>query len=206
MDLILPIMNKKIEIHPSVYFLLLLSLFTDSLNYYFQMFILILLHEGSHYLLTRIYKGKFIKLKISIFGGMIVIDTKKISPLKRVIIASTGILFHLLCFLVFTYFNLQGSFLYQYNLCMLLFNLLPIYPLDGYTIIEQLLHVRYESEYAFIKLTHITIFFNFLLTIYGFIVKKYFLIIFAAYFFVLFMIKRQDFRELKFQNILYLIK
>ena len=60
-----------------------------------------------------------------------------------------GLVSNLVILIVFIKFNLYEIyyFVFQFNNIMIVFNILPIYPLDGYRILENLLSNIYEEVY-----------------------------------------------------------
>lgn len=78
---------------------------------------------------------------------------------KKLIIALCGPLVNLLLAVFFSIFNIQmfnieSDFIVYSNLLICLFNLIPIYPLDGGRIMKNILHIftGLESSYSYINL------------------------------------------------------
>lgn len=139
---------NKIEFHYS-YFIVAISFIL--IGYYKNLIIftsLIIVHEFGHFLVAKLLKFNVKKIIIYPFGGITKIEdyiNRKSS--HELLIAISGIIFQILYYLIFVYLYKQNIFtnytytLFQkYHYSMLLFNLLPIIPLDGYKITNILLN------------------------------------------------------------------
>ena len=82
----------KIKIHYSLIFLLILSLFTGSFFKILGIIISILIHEFSHYVFLKLFKVNVKNLELSIIGGILEINDKNISLIKRLLINSAGVI------------------------------------------------------------------------------------------------------------------
>lgn len=104
------------------------------------LFVSVLLHELSHSLVAKAKKVKVESITLFFFGGVASIDDENLKPSTEFLMSIAGPLFSLLMFGIFylIYF-LNGNlfwtaitfYLYQLNLILALFNLVPGYPLDG---------------------------------------------------------------------------
>lgn len=106
--------------------------------------IFVLLHEIGH-LLTGIVVG-FVPKKFIImpFGFKIKfkeIMTNKSTEQKKIIVAASGPILNLIIITIAIIFKLDLNIIYI-NLTIALFNLLPIYPLDGGRILKSLLNIK----------------------------------------------------------------
>ena len=100
---------------------------------------IIIIHELGHYLIAKIVKLNPQEITIYPFGGI----TKMVHPInspiiKELIVSISGIIFQLLYFLITYIFYNKGiirEYIFNefitYNKSILLFNILPIHPLDG---------------------------------------------------------------------------
>jgi len=92
-------------------------------------FFSIIFHELSHVVASKIFKKKVHRITILPFGGIFEVkDNQNVSLLEEFIIILAGP--------VGSFFLLQFESLYQINIIILLFNILPIYPLDGGRLLE----------------------------------------------------------------------
>ncbi|MDO8510758.1 MAG: site-2 protease family protein [Nanoarchaeota archaeon] len=118
------------------------------------LFVSVLLHELSHSLVAKAKKVKVESITLFFFGGVASIDDEDLKPSTEFFMAIAGPLFSLLLFGVFylIYF-LNGDlfwtaitfYLYQLNLILALFNLVPGYPLDGGRAFRALLNAYYKD-------------------------------------------------------------
>ncbi len=74
-----------------------------------------------------------------------------------------GLVNNLLLLVLFKMLNLTSTIYYQFNNMMILFNVIPIYPLDGYRLINLFLSRIYDDEYCYHLLSITSIFFIVLL-------------------------------------------
>ncbi|MDP3698462.1 MAG: site-2 protease family protein [Nanoarchaeota archaeon] len=118
------------------------------------LFTSVLLHELSHSLVAKAKKIKVESITLFFFGGVASIDDEDLKPGTEFLMAIAGPLFSLLLFGIFylIYF-LNGNlfwtaitfYLYQLNLILALFNLVPGYPLDGGRAFRAILHSYYKD-------------------------------------------------------------
>jgi len=98
---------------------------------------IILIHEFGHIIIATIFKWNFDKIIILPFGGITIFKEQIDKPLyQEFLIAIAGPLSQILFFFLFK----QNQIFYNFNLAILFFNLLPIYPLDGSKIVNVLLN------------------------------------------------------------------
>ncbi len=102
-------------------------------------FFLIIIHELGHFLMAKLFKWNIDKIKIYPYGGCVKFSESLNKPIyQEFLILICGPLFQMIGFLFLTFLFNKGLIFYQdylaiksYNYTLLLFNLLPIYPLDG---------------------------------------------------------------------------
>jgi stage IV sporulation protein FB len=119
-------------------------------GYYLNLLVftsLILVHEFGHYITAKILGFNVVKIIIYPYGGLTKIEdliNQKID--KELLVAVSGIIYQTIFFLLIMSFTNMGiireytyRLFYEYNKELLLFNLLPIYPLDGAKIVKLVL-------------------------------------------------------------------
>ena len=164
----------KIKIHYSLIFLLILSLFTGSFFKILGIIISILIHEFSHYVFLKLFKVNVKNLELSIIGGILEINDKNISLIKRLLINSAGVISNLIIILLIKITNINSlNYLVYYNLFIIIFNLIPIIPLDGFRILNDLLSSIYDDNYTFIIIKKIDSFCLIMMLIILLILKIY---------------------------------
>jgi len=118
------------------------------------LFVSVLLHELSHSLVAKAKKIKVKSITLFFFGGVAGISDEDMKPTDELQMALAGPFFSLflaaVCFLIFKYNGniiLTGImfYLYQLNLILAIFNLVPGYPLDGGRALRAILHAYYHD-------------------------------------------------------------
>ena len=135
----LNLFNLKIKIDYSFLLFIILLLYISEFKIIIIVTFSLMVHEIFHLIVYKYFKKKKkeeskILLSISIFGGLASLDYKSFTRKERIILFSSGVfgnLILLLCFYKDNYFLI-------YNLILIVFNLIPIYPLDGYNIYKEL--------------------------------------------------------------------
>ena len=141
------ILNKfNINIFTYLYFLVCLS--CGYIRNVLIIFFICLIHEMGHIFFIKLFKYKVVSIDIYPFGGYTKVDKMiNTSINKDILISLGGILFQSILYL-FTY---NYSLFTYYNLIILVFNLLPIIPLDGNKVLNLFLEKKY-SYYLSYKL------------------------------------------------------
>lgn len=195
----------KIKIHYSLIFLLILSLFTGSIFKILGIIFSILLHEISHYMFLKLYKVDVKYLELSIIGGILDIEEVNLSLYKKLIVNLAGVVANLLIIIIITFFNIESlNYLITYNVVIIIFNLIPIIPLDGYRILNDVLSVIYDDNYTFVLVKRIDLFCLFMMLLVLLILKIYGL--FLIWSFLLLKYFKYNIDDKKLKNIYYLLK
>ena len=142
-----------------VFFFLFSGLFKDFLIYFFIIFV----HEAGHAITGILLGWKLKCISIYPFGGYTKFDEDINRPMKEeMLILLMGPLVQIitcgLILLLFPHLSF-GSLFLQYNLSILLFNLLPIYPLDG----GRMVNLFFNKFFPFLKSLNLSLFFSILL-------------------------------------------
>lgn len=163
----------QIKIDFKIFIIILIFLITRNIGIYAILMFFALIHELGHLLCGLLLGFKPESISIIPFGfnlGFKVkcddynIKIKKGSRLtvKKILIALAGPLTNLFCILIlFIIQNVTTSInVYQFqnaiyaNILIILFNLIPIYPLDGGRIMQGLIHIfiGLKESYSYIKI------------------------------------------------------
>lgn len=121
------------KINLSFYGLVIISLYIGYIEYLLLFLLALLVHELGHIMFIKLFNIKINNFNLTLYGGILKLDEKKYISLnnyKKFLIYIGGILFNLIFFILF-----KNNIFGKYNLLLLLFNLLFIYPLDGYHIL-----------------------------------------------------------------------
>ena len=137
----------KIEFHYSFLIMALGLVLTGHFSNLFIFTSLILIHEFGHYFMARIFGYKVEKIIIYPYGGLTKIDTLINTSIGNELIVSIfGIVTQCIYFFLIYILYINGivrEYIYNlfclYHKSMLIFNLLPIIPLDGFKILNLLL-------------------------------------------------------------------
>ena len=151
---------KKFKIDYSFMLFLSLVILSPKQFIVFKVFLALLFHEIGHLFFIYLFKIKIKELKLSIFGFFINLENNKFSFYKDLLIYSGGILFNLIL-LIFNNSELNKICLY-----LILINLLPIYPLDGFNIIKTLVCYFFPYYYSLKVITILSIIMNIFLLIF----------------------------------------
>ena len=125
---------SKVEVHPLTYIILFIMLHEGLIKYVFVISAILIIHELGHLLFMKIFKRKIVLIKIFPFGSLIKVDSVLSTNIHEDIIISLG---GIIAQLVASVFINNDMFLY-YNKLIILFNLLPICPLDGYRVLKNI--------------------------------------------------------------------
>ena len=135
------------KIHPLFYLTAFICVITANFKNFIIFSSIIIVHELGHIIGAIIFKWKIDRVILLPFGGITVFQENIDKSLKEeFIIAILGPLLQL----VFYFLYFDNPTFNQYNLTILLFNLLPIYPLDGSKIVNILF-----NEFISFKRSHI---------------------------------------------------
>ena len=151
----------KIKVNLYIFLFLVFFVITNQIEIYSLVMIFALIHEMSHLVCGITLGFEPETLKINPFGFSIefknnILDYNKkilksnVIVVKEIIIALAGPFVNLIIVVFGILFKLNNNIVYS-NLLILIFNLIPIYPLDGGRILKGLLKVflgnRKANEY-----------------------------------------------------------
>lgn len=154
---------NKIYLHPIFLMTTLVFIFIGHFKFIFYFMLLILVHEFGHILMSFLFKWNIEKIIILPFGGLTKFNEKINRPLiEEFLIAVAGILFQIIFFII-----IKDKIQYKYfsfiNYFIIIFNLIPIYPLDG----SKILNIFLNIIFSFKKSIKITIFISYIFIIIG---------------------------------------
>lgn len=181
-------MKSIFKINIFTYIFLILSMLSGYGREMLIVYFILIVHELGHYILFKYYNINVNKITLYPYGGMIDNNMLINTNSKKVLIISFGgifiqIILYLIIYLLFKVgfidYNFYKMFV-SYNLYIILFNLIPIYPLDGFKILNSVL----ELVLSFKLSLKISIIFNFVfiilffLYLYIFNINNYVIVIF----------------------------
>lgn len=152
----------KIRIDLKIIIFLILFYLTNQIRIYLIILFFCIIHELGHLFTGLALKLKPENIEIMPYGLSVKLKTnpkdvnKKIGKgnileVKKIIIALAGPIVSLALSIIFLYidpiFITKQDAVYS-NILILLFNLIPLYPLDGGRIIKGILHIKYGNKFS----------------------------------------------------------
>ena len=127
---------NKIKIHPMFLVFTLIFILIGRFKFILFFTLLILVHEIGHIIMSILFKWNINKIVILPFGGMIKYDKNiNTSLMEEFLVAISGVIFQYIFYSIF-----KDIINYKYfsfiNYFIIIFNLIPIYPLDGSKILN----------------------------------------------------------------------
>ena len=159
---------NKIKFHYTYYILVLSFLLTGQFINLLIFTSLIVIHELGHYLSSKIFNIEVKNITIYPYGGITKLNSViDIDLTKELIISISGIIMQTIYyFIIYILYknNIIRPYVFElfnkYHYSIVLFNLIPIYPLDGGRIIKGILHIELgkdKSEYIINSISKTTI-------------------------------------------------
>lgn len=127
---------NKIYIHPIFIITLFIFILIGEFRFISYFMLLILVHELGHILISLLFKWNIDKIIILPFGGLTKYNEIINRPLiEEFLVAISGIILQLI-FYNFIKYYIDYKYFSVVNYFIILFNLIPIYPLDGSKILN----------------------------------------------------------------------
>lgn len=135
-----------ITVNVQIFIIMVLFILTKQIKIYSVLMLFTLIHELTHMFMGIILKLKPKELRISPFGFSISFETYEKTEKKKILVAISGPLMNILIAIVCCFINMENEWkelLIYSNILIGMFNLLPIYPLDGGRIVKAILRGKY---------------------------------------------------------------
>ena len=163
------ILLQKVRIHPLFWVVAGMAVLTGYFYELITLFCIIFIHEMGHSLAAHLFSWRIHKIVILPFGGVAEMDEHGNRPLKEeLFVVAAGPLQHVLlaiaAFILYQFSILSAAsfdMFMEFNLMILLFNLLPIWPLDG----GKLLHLIFSHYLPFLKAYRLSMMYSFIFLI-----------------------------------------
>lgn len=155
----------KIRLHLKIFVFIAIFIVTRQIEIYGILMLFALFHELGHMLTGIIFGFKPKSLEIMPLGLSIEFESKSenynkkikkgtLLTLKKTIIVASGPLTNLLFIIIFlvfpiSFFGISKDIVIYANILIAIFNLIPIYPLDGGRIAKGILHILFGRKDAY---------------------------------------------------------
>ena len=147
----------QIKVSLQIFIFIIIFYLTKQIEVYAILMLLAFLHECGHLLAGLLLKLKPKKLEINPFGVAIIFEEFGCKDnkfeMKKILIALAGPLTNLGIMLIVMFFDfgftqITREIIIYANLLIILFNILPIYPLDGGRIVKGILYIAKGSIFS----------------------------------------------------------
>lgn len=163
---------NKIYLHPIFLITLLIFISIGEFKFITYFMLLIIVHELGHILVSLIFKWNIEKIIILPFGGLTKYNEIINRPLiEEFLIAISGIIFQLIFYILIKDY-IDYKYFSAINYFIILFNLIPIYPLDGSKILNVFFNLITSYKNSLLLTTIISYIFIILFSLLFFNVNK----------------------------------
>lgn len=174
----------KIEFHFLFFLTAFFMVITGHFSFFLEIFLLIFIHELGHAFTALFFHWKIACIKILPFGGITLFEEKINRPISEELwIVLMGPIVQMIGTFFLSYY-FQNIWLYSIGL--LLFNLLPIYPLDG----SKIFHLLLDFFLPFFRSYQVTFFFSYLF-LFSFLFLPYNFLFLVVLFFLFLTLERE---------------
>lgn len=157
-------------------------------------FISVLIHEMAHAYVADMKGWKVFGIKVDLFTGSAAVDTNipekdaipvvAAGPLSNLILAVISIPFYSFLININPVIDDFMLNLFFINIIMFIFNILPIYPMDGGRLLKDFLFIKMKSNRRLAKKIsgYVSLIFSVALLLYSISIMAFFMILFSALF------------------------
>lgn len=144
----------RIRINLQIFLFIIIFIFTRQIEIYGYIMLFAFIHEMGHIILGLILKLKVKLIQVMPFGISVNFETygyRKLLETKKIIIALAGPATNFFIALLFYFLHIDvhtKQIIIYSNILIGMFNLIPIYPLDGGRILKSVLRITIKSNRA----------------------------------------------------------
>ena len=139
--------NIKIKFNFLTIIFFLVMALSGYLYYSLIIVFIVFFHEIGHVFFARLFGFKVVEIELFPFGGNTKIDKKLNNNIfVDILISLGGVIFQFFIFILCKQGVIKSSVINYYNVSIMLFNLLPVIPLDGSKIIFDLLNLIFSYK------------------------------------------------------------
>lgn len=132
--------SVTIQLYISFFVVMSIMIALDYLEQFFILFLTVTIHEMTHIMIAKIFGLSVEKISITPMGEAATIkDMDSLSFIKKAAVIAGGPMINILIFLIMSTIAPHDSFFKLANIVIGVFNLIPIYPLDGGRLILHML-------------------------------------------------------------------
>lgn len=146
---------SKLKINPFLWIIVFLAIITGYFRTLILLFSIIFIHEMGHVIAAYYFKWRIKKIELLPFGGVAEVEEYGNRPFKEELVVVLAGPFQHILMLAFAYIShhlgwMEKDFyktFVEFNIMLLTFNLLPVWPLDG----GKLLLLLYAKQFPYKK-------------------------------------------------------
>ena len=138
-------MKNIFKIHPLTYITAFIFILIGYFKFYLSFMLVLLIHELGHIIMALVFRWHIKKIVVLPLGLLLKFEDNLNKPLiEEFIISISGIIFQLIFIIL-----IHNNYLVLSSNIILIFNILPIYPLDGSKVINIIINIitNFKTSY-----------------------------------------------------------